>query len=550
MKKLFPLIAFLWCFQLVAQEDAWVFLKDKPNASTFLASPLTMLSQRALDRRTRQNIALDTKDAPIEATYYNQIKNATGITVLAKSKWLNAIQVQGTQSNINNLKTTFTFIERIEFANRSLNAKGVSLIKPIQKPKKNKFVETTTTFNYGNAANQIEMLKGNFLHEKGFTGTGMYIAVIDNGFPNVNTLNAFKRVRDNNQILGGYDFLKRSNDFYIKEYNGSTLINSHGTKVFSTIAGYIHNQFVGTAPDAFYYLFRTEDPVNEAPLEQTLWVEAAEKADSLGVDVINTSLGYTTFDNSNYNYTYADMNGKTTFISLGAEIGVSRGMIIVVSAGNEGNKVWKYINAPADVSTVFTVGAVNITKVIAPFSSYGPTSDNNIKPDVLAQGESATIIDEVFDIPKTGNGTSYSSPIMAGVVACFWQAFPNLTNLQIMQKIRESADRYNNPSLQSQYGYGVPDFQKAYTVLAVDQVDFLKDLAVFPNPLTNSFILQIDGQKLENTQIQIFNVIGKKVFEKSNLISKTIDVSELNSGIYILKITNGNQQKTIKLIKK
>jgi len=550
MKKLFSLIAFLWCFQLVAQEDAWVFLKDKPNASTFLASPLTMLSQRALDRRTRQNIALDTKDAPIEATYYNQIKNATGITVLAKSKWLNAIQVQGTQTNINNLKTTFTFINRIEFANRSLNAKGVSLIKPIQKTKKNKFVETTTTFNYGNAANQIEMLKGNFLHEKGFTGTGMYIAVIDNGFPNVNTLNAFKRVRDNNQILGGYDFLKRSNDFYVKEYNGSTLINSHGTKVFSTIAGYIHNQFVGTAPDAFYYLFRTEDPVNEAPLEQTLWVEAAEKADSLGVDVINTSLGYTTFDNSNYNYTYADMNGKTTFISRGAEIGVSRGMIIVVSAGNEGNKVWKYINAPADVSTVFTVGSVNITKVIAPFSSYGPTSENNIKPDVLAQGESATIIDEVFDIPKTGNGTSYSSPIMAGVVACFWQAFPNLTNLQIMQKIRESADRYNNPNLQSQYGYGVPDFQKAYTVLAVDQVDFLKDLAVFPNPLTNSFTLQIDGQKLENTQIQIFNVIGKKVFEKSNLISKTIDVSELNSGIYILKITNGNQQKTIKLIKK
>ena len=200
MKKLFSLIAFLWCFQLVAQEDAWVFLKDKPNASTFLASPLTMLSQRALDRRTRQNIALDTKDAPIEATYYNQIKNATGITVLAKSKWLNAIQVQGTQTNINNLKTTFTFINRIEFANRSLNAKGVSLIKPIQKTKKNKFVETTTTFNYGNAANQIEMLKGNFLHEKGFTGTGMYIAVIDNGFPNVNTLNAFKRVRDNNQI--------------------------------------------------------------------------------------------------------------------------------------------------------------------------------------------------------------------------------------------------------------------------------------------------------------------------------------------------------------
>ena len=550
MKKLFPLLAFLISIQLFAQEDAWVFLKDKPNATTFMASPLTMLSQRALDRRTRQNIALDTKDVPIETTYYNQIKAATGITVLAKSKWLNVIQVQGTQTDINNLKTTFSFVDKIEFANRGLNAKGMTPKKSMINNHKNKFAETATTFNYGNAANQIEMLKGDFLHKEGYTGAGMYIAVIDNGFPNVNTLNAFKRVRDNNQILGGYDFLKRSNDFYVKELSGTTLLNSHGTKVFSTIAGYIDNQFVGTAPDAFYYLFRTEDPLNEVPLEQTLWVEAAERADSLGVDVINTSLGYTTFDNSNYNYEYADMNGKTTFISRGAAIGVSRGMIIVTSAGNEGNKIWKYMNAPADVETVFTVGAVNATKAIASFSSFGPTSDNRIKPDVLAQGQSAFIIDENVGIPKTGNGTSYSSPIMAGVVACFWQAFPNLTNLQIMQKIRESANRFNNPSLQSQYGYGVPDFQKAYTVLAIDKQDFLKDITVFPNPITNRFTIQTATENLESLKLQIFNVIGKKVFEKSGLRSKTVDVSQLNSGIYILKITQGNQQKTIKLIKK
>ena len=325
---------------MVAQEDAWVYLKNKPNAATFIATPLTMLSQRALDRRTKQDIAIDSKDVPLDATYYLQIKNATGITVLAKSKWMNAIHVQGTQTAINNLKTTFSFVDTIEFANRALNAKGVVLQEVTEVKKRNKFAEISTTFNYGNATNQIEMLKGDFLHQQGFTGTGMHIAVIDAGFPNVNTLAAFKRLRDNNQILGGYDFVNRSTDFYTG--------HNHGAKVLSDIGAYVENEFVGTAPDASFYLFRTEDASKETPLEETLWVEAAERADSLGVDVINTSLGYTTFDNPNYNYSYADMDGKTTFISRGAEIGVSRGMILVNSAGNEGNDPWKYMGAPSD----------------------------------------------------------------------------------------------------------------------------------------------------------------------------------------------------------
>jgi serine protease AprX len=540
MKKLFPLLAFLISLQLFAQEDAWVFLTDKPDSATYLATPLTMLSQRALDRRTRQNIVLDSKDVPVGTAYYSQVKNATGITVLAKSKWLNAIHVQGTPVDINNLKS-FSFVAEIEFANNGLNAKGKTTQRSSNTKHKNKFTEVSANFNYGDAENQITMLKGDYLHQEGFTGTGMHIAVIDAGFPNVNTLAAFKRLRDNNQILGGYDFVNRSTSFY-----GG---HNHGTNVLSDIGGYIDGQFVGTAPDASFYLFRTEDAANEVPLEESLWVEAAEKADSLGVDVINTSLGYTTFDNANYNYSYADMDGKTTFISRGAEIGASRGMILVNAAGNSGNDGWKYMGAPADAAAVFTVGAVNASKSIASFSSFGPTADNRIKPDVLAQGQSVYVISHTSGNPITSNGTSFSSPVMTGVVACFWQAFPDLTSTQIMQRIRESADRYNNPH--EQYGYGIPNFETAFAaVLNVDKENFMNSTTIYPNPINNSFSIQTNTNDLSGLSIQIYNILGKKVYGERNLKSKTIPVSGLNSGIYILKIMNGTQQKTIKLVKR
>ena len=550
MKKLFPLFVFLISLQLFSQEDAWVYLKDKPNSATFLATPLNMLSQRSLDRRTRQNIALDIKDVPVEATYYNQIKSTSEITVLAKSKWLNAIHVQGTKAKVNSLKNTFTFIQSIEFADNSLNASGKKLPKSNAITKRNKFAEATTDFNYGNATSQITINKGEYLHQQGYSGSGMHIAVIDGGFPNVDTMDAFQRIRDNNQILGGYDFVKRNSNFYVQEFSGVNLINTHGTKVLSTIAGYIDGQFVGSAPDASFYLFITEDTVNEVPLEESLWVEAAERSDSLGVDVINTSLGYSVFfDETKYNYSYSDMNGVTTFISRGAKEAVLKGMIVVTSAGNEGNDPYKYMNAPADVETVFTIGAVNSSKLIAGFSSYGPTANGKIKPDALAHGWNTYVIDPITNAMRTGSGTSYASPIMSGLVACFWQAFPNLTNTQIMQRIRETGYKFNNPH--EQYGYGLPNFETAYgNVLNVTEQEFIKGISVYPNPISSTFTLKTTRNNLSSLSIQIFNVIGKKVYEEKNLKSKTIDVSELNTGIYILKIMNETQQKTIKLIKK
>lgn len=537
-KSLLFLCINVMCLQMFAQEHAWVFFKDKPNEATYLTSPLKMLSQRALDRRTTQNIALDSKDVPIEDTYYNTIVNVSEVTVLAKSKWLNAIHVLGEETIINNLMATYSFIESIEFANNTLNT-TVNTGKALKKEKvisQKKTKSKLTNFDYGEATNQIEMLGGDVLHENGFTGEDMYIAVIDAGFPNVNTLDAFSRLRDNNQILGGYDFVDRSEAFY-----GG---NNHGTNVLSDIGGYIEGEFIGTAPDASFYLFRTEDAFNETPLEESLWVEAAERADSLGVNVINTSLGYTTFDNSDYDYSYEDMDGKTAFISRGASVGASRGMLLVNSAGNSGNDSWNYIGAPADVENVFSIGAVNAVETIASFSSFGPTADGRVKPDVLAQGQSASVINHTSGAVTTSNGTSFSSPIIAGVIACFWQAFPTKTNLEIMQMIRESADRYTNPT--AQHGYGIPDFEALYNTTLSREDVFLKNVTIYPNPVGNTLML---SNSEELYDIDIYNFLGEKILEEK-VNTNQLDISFLKPGNYILKISKENMKaQVLKFIK-
>ena len=517
-------------------EDVWVFFKDKPESKTYLSNPTSMLSQRSIDRRNRLKIPLDIKDVPIHTSYYHQVKNTSGISVMAKSKWLNAVHVRGEKSAIDGLKTSFDFIEKIEFANKSLNSPEGSE-KAISNNHENKFGDININFDYGVTNTQITMIKGDYLHEQGFKGEGMHIAVMDAGFPNVQSLEAFKRLRENNKILGGYDFVKRSPNFYSGHY--------HGTHVLSNIAGYIENQFIGTAPDASFYLFITEDVARETPLEESLWVEAAERADSLGVDIINTSLGYTTFDDSTYNYIYEDMDGMTTFISRGAEIGASRGMILVVSAGNSGNKSWKYISAPADAASVFTVGAVDTRQTITSFSSFGPTSDDRVKPDVLAHGQGVYVIHYISDTPSTTNGTSFSSPVMTGSVACLWQALPELSHLEIMQNIRESSDKYANPS--DQHGYGIPDFEKIHNTLSIKSLSNKNEMILYPNPTENFLFL---NTKLNNVSISIINLLGVVVKELDATSLKGIEVSGLSQGMYILKIEKEDSFQKIKFLKK
>lgn len=535
MKKIVLFLLLLVSSLTFSQEVAWVYFTDKPNQSTFLANPLTMLTQRSLDRRNRQGIVLDSLDVPISLNYISQVAAAKGITVKAKSKWLNAIYVLGSQTDITSLKTNFSFIKSIVFANK--NIASITKIAGVKKDKKiSKFGSVSSNFNYGGSLTQINMLHGDYLHQQNYTGLGIQIAVLDAGFPGVDTFSAFQRMRDNNQILGGYDFVNRSTNFYTGFW--------HGTAVLSTMAGFVAGSLVGTAPDAKYYLFITEDVNSESPLEESLWVEAAERADSLGVDVINTSLGYTTFDNTNYNYTYADMNGSTTFISRGAEIAFSRGMVIVNAAGNEGNSAWHYISAPADAPSVLSVGAVDANKVAASFSSYGPTSDGRIKPDLAAMGVATVLINSSGQV-ATGNGTSFASPVMAGLMACLWQAYPNKTNAQLTQAIKNTGSLLAAPS--NQLGFGIPNFQNAFTTLDVNENKF-QTLNFYPNPVKNIIFIKAPSQST-SIKVIIMDILGKTVYQNTIARSKTLNISFLAKGIYLLLLQSENENKSFKLVK-
>ena len=521
----------------VAQQDAWVYFNGKPSFQTYLNTPLTMLSQRALDRRINQSIALDSKDVPIESSYISQIKAQTGVTVLAQSKWLNAIHVRGSQTSLNAL-TVLPFVTKVDFANKSLNQSAK--IAKLEKIKSvNKSQKTTIDFAYGNAANQIQMLNGQVLHQQNYTAAGKIIAVMDSGFPGVDVAQPFQRLRDNNKIVGGYNYVLRNSNFYSGD--------SHGTLVLSTMGGYKENSLVGTAPDASYYLFVTEDDTSENPIEESLWVEAAEKADSLGVDIINTSLGYFDFDNSSYNHTYNDMNGATAFMSRAAEIAFSRGMIVVASAGNSGSSAANpHIAVPADAVSVIAVGAVNATKNRVSFSSIGPSFDQRIKPEVMAQGQAVVVCDQNGNI-GLANGTSFSAPIMAGMIASLWQALPQKTNRQIRDIVLQYADRFLNPN--NQLGYGIPNFALALSSQLPENSLISDEFIVYPNPASD-FISVVLPPQFKIGTLFIYSVTGQKMIEQTvDLNAPTISLKSLEKGMYFYKMESDNFSKSGKIIK-
>lgn len=548
MRRIYILLLLVYSFVGFSQEDAWVYFKDKPDFQTYLDNPLTMLSQRSLDRRTAQGIALDMKDVPIYQPYINEIIASTGITVKAKSKWLNCLHIRGSVNDINALKLLSSVL-KVDFANKTLNKKANKTkekeklkFKPV-----NKTLETAVTFNYGTSSNQISMLNGHLLHELDYTGSGKIIAVMDSGFPGVNTAHPFKRLIDNNQILGGYDYVNKSNNFYSGHY--------HGTLVLSSLGGYDDGKLVGTAPDAKYYLFITEDaisavPYSENPVEESNWVEAAEEADRVGVDIISTSLCYFGYDNPNYSHTYSDMTGDLAFASQGANIAFDKGIIVVASAGNEGLKKEPHIGAPAEALNVLAVGAVQPDRIYAAFSSIGPSFDGRVKPDVTAQGQTVVLSDTAGSI-VTANGTSFSCPITSGLVACLWQALPEKNAKQIKELIIQSSDNFSDPAVKSrpQYGYGIPNFNLALSK-GLSDIDFSKsDIMLYPNPTDDLILVTFPNDSGFKT-ITIYTILGQKVLEKNiSNQSPTISLNSLNSGIYFYKIESKDFSKRGKIIK-
>lgn len=534
MKSITLLLALLIAQLVFAQtQDAWVFFADKENVQQSIDNPISILTQAAIDRKALHNVPIDERDVPVNENYITQIKNQPGITVYAKSKWMNCVYVKGTQNNIENL-LNLSFVSDVEFADKSLN------FSPINNPVEDKFYmeDASRNFNYGFASNQIEMISGDYLHQEGFTGTGMVIAVLDSGFLGVDTQQGFAYVRDDNRILGVYDFVNRSVSY------GS---HTHGTRVLSTMGGLIENQYAGTAPDASYYLFITEDVSSETPVEEAYWVEALERADSLGVHVVNTSLGYRAYDNTAYSHTYEDLDGQTTFAARGGNHAFDKGMLLVTSAGNGGNGDFPWVGTPGDAPGVFTIGAVNEVGDPAGFSSQGPTVDGRVKPDVVAQGVAAYVINQDNEI-VTNNGTSFSSPITAGAIACLWQARPEYTNGQIMQLVRESAHLFNNPT--DKMGYGIPNFQTALEVLLSVDNYTQHYFSVYPIPVANELFIEFP-KNIENARLKIYNTLGVMVMEQEvHHSEKTVNLQGLSNGLYLLNLQTPQQSQTIKIIKK
>jgi len=514
------------------EEDAWVYLTDKIDVPNRIANPLLILTQKAIDRKAKHSVAIDSKDVPVNEAYITTLKGETGITVLAKSKWFNAVHVRGTETNINNL-TALGFVDHVDFADNSLDAKRISYPKD-----KFEIENRRVVFNYGSTQNQVEMINADNLHVANYTGTGVTVAVIDAGFSNVNTMAPFSRLRNAGNLMGGYDFVDRTSNIY------ASTSSDHGVKVLSCMAGYVQNQFVGTAPDATYYLFRTEDAASENPVEESYWVEAAERADSLGVDIINTSLGYKGYDNSNYSHVSADLNGNTTYITKGANIAFDKGLMLVNSAGNA---AFSGVNAPADAAGVFTIAAVDSNGDYAWFSSAGSVIQPTPKPDVAARGESTFVIGSNGVIVQN-DGTSFSSPVMAGGIACLMQARPYMTNAEIMQLVRDSGSQ--SASHDFFIGYGIPDLQAAINMTLNMPMSIALEFKIFPNPVKNIMYVSFPDNIIR-ASISIYDVLGKQIME--SIIrgeNRIINLELLPRGVYIAKLKTDNQKtNTFKIIK-
>ncbi len=538
MKKLLLVFTILFIQQSFAQtQEAWVFFADKENVAESIANPNLILTQEAIDRKNLQGTTIDERDVPVNENYITQIKNSSGITVRSKSKWMNCVHVKGSQSNIEAL-LDLSFVTDVEYADKSLNLFPGA-------PLENKFALEESSqrinYNYGAAANQIEMLSGDYLHELDYTGEGMIVAVLDAGFPSIDTNPGFQKMRDENRILGTYDFEART-----ENVDG---FSAHGFNTSSDIGGFLQDEFVGTAPQASFYFFVTEYAPSETPVEEAWWVEALERSDSLGVDVVNTSLGYQGYDNPNYDHSYEDLDGQTTFAARGANIAFDKGMILVTSAGNGGNSSFPTVGTPGDSPGMLTVGAVNSSGNYASFSSIGPTVDGRIKPDVMAQGSGSAVI-STGGFVDFSSGTSFSSPIMAGVVTCLWQARPQTPNGEIMQIIRESAHLYNSPT--DQMGYGIPNFEDAYAALqelSVEDEFLMSNFALYPNPVSSKVNISFP-KGITKATFTIYSILGNEVLttEISNS-SNSVNIEVLNTGMYIASIKSNNKQISFKLIK-
>lgn len=542
MKSFFSLLFISLLFYANAQNKYWVTYNNKDASLYNINEPEEFLSEKALARRSKYNIAIEKTDLPVCEKYISTIKNL-GVEIKNSSKWLNGTVVIIDDTllvqKIQNLEFVKNIIPLSSDNNKIVKSKFNNQIVEIN------YKELTT--EYGAGLNQIQMLKGDSLHYMSYKGEGIEIAVMDNGFPGVDTNKYYQKAFQDGRILKGYDFVN-DNDTVFDGGNGN-----HGNYVISTMVSDEEGKMVGTAPDAIYYLFSTEDNANEGIAEEINWAMAAEMADNLmGIHaIISTSLGYSNGFNNGTNHTYTDMDGNTTPITIAADLAAKKGFLVVNSAGNSGANDWHYITAPSDGDSVLCIGAVDRNDTITNFSSRGPSYDGDVKPNVCAQGKDAAGISVDEKIVYI-SGTSFSCPITAGMSACLWQAFPDKSNMEIFRAIEKSAHLYANPN--DDYGYGIPNFHIAYLLLKRSN-DEGEQIIIMPNPVDDALNIVFKYETEENLNINITNSSGKLIASKSFVKDEFLNfynignLANLSKGVYFIQVQYGKKMVKSKFLK-
>jgi len=516
-----------------------VHFTDKEGSPFSIDRPEEFLSSQAIERRDKQGISIVEEDLPVNAFYIDSISNLN-IPTYFKSKWFNAVLVESDVNEIGSIES-FSFVSNVEYVGPGAKLNSSSVYNSNER-KWNFRIQGKKT---DATSVQNELLGLDVLHANGYTGSDISIAIMDGGFIKTNKIRFFDHLYTESRVKHTFDFVTGQEDIY--KYT------EHGTMVFSLLAAYDEDIFVGAAYDADYYLFVTEDNCGpcEHRVEEYNWVFAAEFADSAGVDVINTSLGYNIFEDPAMSYSYEDMDGESTVISRASTIAASKGILVVTSAGNEGNLPWKYITAPGDAKNVVTIGNVDANGDKVSSSSFGPTFDGRIKPDFVAMGSGVKVVNSSGLIVPV-NGTSFSSPLVAGLLATSWQAHPDLTAEEMVFYYKQTASNASDPN--NEIGYGIPNFEALDILLSVSELPM--EFTVYPNPVFNDRLVIRANYLARSSKVDviIYNISGQKLIDSSISFqgpndSQIIEMATFKSGVYIVHLNTGSNIHKIRIVK-
>jgi hypothetical protein len=566
--KLVLLAAFAYCSaaaQPVVTYKYWVGFTDKKGTPYTIERPAYFLSAAAIARKKKQQACVDETDLPVSPQYTEKFRTMEGVELRHTSRWMNGVIIYLNDT------THLPAIRQFEFVREVLPI-GVDRLSAqmeagFREQEASAIIEATAERTatqsdqdsvvsvayskafYGKAYQQIAMCNGHALHQKGYTGKQVKIAVLDAGFSNFHLLPALKPLARSERLIGARDLVQLNDTVFDDD--------DHGTNVLSCMAAWWPGKMVGTAPDASYLLLRTEDASTEYLVEEYNWLIGAELADSAGADIITSSLGYTTFDDKRSSHTRKELDGKTAVISRAAAMAARKGLLVVNSAGNEGDGLWRYIGVPADADSIFTIGAVDAKGGYASFSSLGPTQDKRVKPTLSTMGE-MTMVLSPYGVVYPSNGTSFSAPVFAGMLACLYQANPNQSIGHIMQALIKSGSQYAFPDIRK--GYGIPDFKLANKILGGDpEYPLTSDILLDVSIPVNSPYLTLTFHSVTTQQLRVELIDGKKKTHYHATFSIQPGQTEryfikkfrkLKKGKYQLLIRSANIDYTADVIKK